>query len=90
MINIWKLFDGSVGRIKKADLRNYCPCAECIAEKEEHGAKYIPIYSDEQLSIKSISLVGSYAISIVWKDGHSNGIYDFHLLKKITNKNNSE
>ncbi len=75
--------DGSIGKIRKADLRNNCPCAECVADKEKHGFKYIPIFSDEQLTISDIQTVGSYAILIIWKDGHSNGIYDFNYLKRI-------
>lgn len=75
--------DSSVSKIKKADLRNNCPCAECATEREKRGLKYIPIFSDEQLTITDIQLVGSYAVLIKWKDGHSNGIYDFNFLKRI-------
>lgn len=79
---IWN--DGSVGKIKKADLRNYCPCAGCAADREKQGNKYIPIFSNEQLKISDIQLVGNYAVLIIWKDGHSNGIYDYNFLKRIS------
>ena len=72
--------------IKLVNLRNNCPCAICAAEKEEWGAKYIPIYTNEQLTISKINIVGSYAISIEWTDGHSTGLYDFDYLYKLFEK----
>ncbi|MEW6702254.1 MAG: DUF971 domain-containing protein [Bacteroidota bacterium] len=77
--------DESETQIKLANLRRDCPCAVCATERTERGEKYIPIYSDLQLTIKNIHTVGSYAIGIVWSDDHNTGIYDFDYLKKISN-----
>ena len=76
--------DDSESSIKLANLRKNCPCAICVSEREDNGSKYIPIYSDDQMFIKEIQMVGSYAIGIVWADEHNTGIYDFNLLKKIS------
>ena len=79
---LWE--DNSESKIKLANLRRNCPCAICASERDQEGDKYIPIYSGDQLSVKSIGMVGSYAISITWKDGHNTGLYLFDQLKKLS------
>jgi len=64
-------------------LRNSCPCALCSSEKEEWSSSYIPLFTKEQLSIKKMSIVGNYAVSIEWEDGHNTGLYDFVYLNII-------
>ncbi|NLT49632.1 MAG: DUF971 domain-containing protein [Ignavibacteria bacterium] len=76
--------DNSEDKIKLANLRRLCPCAVCNSEREKNGNTYIPIYTGNQLKIENIKIVGSYAVNIIWKDGHSNGIYDFDYLLKIS------
>lgn len=77
--------DDTEDRIKLANLRMKCPCAACSAERETQGKSYIPIYSDEQLTIREIKIVGNYAVAIIWKDGHDTGNYEYNYLKKISN-----
>jgi len=77
--------DNSESLIKLVNLRKNCPCSICTSEREKQGDKYIPIFSDEQITIKDIRVVGSYAIGIVWTDDHSTGIYDFNYLKYLSN-----
>ncbi len=81
---IIKWNDASQSGIKLANLRRNCPCAICASEREEQSSSYIPIYSDEQLSIKDVRLVGNYAVGITWKDNHNTGIYNFEHLKKLS------
>ncbi|MFA3781995.1 DUF971 domain-containing protein [Melioribacteraceae bacterium 4301-Me] len=76
--------DNTESKIKLANLRKYCPCANCTGEKENQSLSYIPIYSNEQLTITSINIVGNYALNIIWKDGHNTGIYEFNFLKNIS------
>ena len=83
LLNI-KWNDNSESHIKLADLRRNCPCAVCAAERAEQSDSYVPIYSDEQLSVKKIEVVGNYAIGISWKDEHNTGIYIFDQLKKLS------
>jgi len=75
--------DDSENTIKLANLRMNCPCALCVSEREEQSNSYIPIYSDEQIGIKNINVVGNYALRINWKDEHNAGIYTFEQLKNI-------
>jgi len=64
-------------------IRRLCPCATCMADKEKESPTYIPLFTFDQSQIKEINVVGSYAISISWKDGHNTGIYEFPFLRKI-------
>jgi DUF971 family protein len=75
--------DNSESAIKLANLRMNCPCVLCVSEREGQSSSYIPIYSDEQIGIKNINIVGNYALGINWKDEHNTGIYTFEQLKNI-------
>lgn len=71
------------GSIKLSNLRNQCPCAVCIAEKDEWSPTYIPLYTKEQLTITQMDIVGTYALNIKWEDGHDTGLYDFNYLYQL-------
>jgi len=64
-------------------LRRECPCATCLAERETQNKDFIRIYNQNQIQIKDIEQVGSYAIKITWRDNHSTGIYEYTFLKKL-------
>ena len=74
---------GELKSIKLSNLRTNCPCAICNSEKDEWSSSYIPLYTLEQLAITKISTIGTYAISVEWKDGHNTGLYDFDYLYKL-------
>jgi len=68
-------------------LRRACPCAQCNGEKDVFGNIYkAPPKNLVDLSfvILKINLIGHYAIRVFWKDGHSNGIYTFNQLKRLS------
>ncbi len=69
--------------IELKKLREFCPCAFCNKRREQENIIQIPIYNPIATKVKSISLVGKYAINIVWEDGHKDGIYDFQWLRTI-------
>ncbi len=80
--------NGTDSKIKLANLRMNCPCAVCTTERESQSSRYIPIYSETQLKVRNIELVGNYALGITWADEHNTGIYDFNYLKKLSDINN--
>ncbi len=83
-INLMILWnDGSEEYISLKNLRKHCPCATCSAERDKQGKKYIPLYTENQISVRSISQVGNYAIQIRWQDGHDTGIYEYKFLKNF-------
>ena len=72
-------------------LRAACPCASCRGGHENMKPdpdddvfeKTLP--DNEMTRIKEIELVGNYAISITWEDGHHYGIYNWYYLRKLCN-----
>jgi ATP-binding protein involved in chromosome partitioning len=62
------------------DLRLSCRCAACIEEMS--GRPLLdPTSVPDNVRAKGIELIGQYAISIEWSDGHSTGIYNFRDLR---------
>lgn len=75
----WATPDGPVQhRLPHAILRGYCPCAGC----QGHGGsvRFIPPPSED---LRELQPVGNYALSLVWGDHHSTGIYSFAFLWKL-------
>lgn len=58
-------------------LRGYCPCAVC----QGHGGEihFVPGNSE----LRDIEQVGTYALKLVWGDGHETGIYTYEYLRKL-------
>jgi ATP-binding protein involved in chromosome partitioning len=62
------------------ELRLRCRCASCVEEMS--GRRLLdPQSVPETIRAKRIDLVGQYAISFEWTDGHSTGIYNFRDLR---------
>jgi DUF971 family protein len=72
-------------------LRNACPCATCIQEREAEGRKpgetkpqpvsLLPMYQ-APVRPREVEPVGNYAISFHWSDGHKSGIYSWDYLRR--------
>lgn len=63
-------------------LRWLCPCAFCRGEAGMPGwLDSKPTLTPEQTRLVDIRLVGGYAISPEWGDGHHTGIYAFQRLR---------
>lgn len=74
--------DGSDLEYDFRGLRLACPCAACI---DEHTGQKILRPEMVPIDVEAINIdsVGSYAIRMLWSDGHSTGIYPFELLRHI-------
>lgn len=66
------------------DLRKKCPCATCLSERDKQSKMYIPLFVENQVTVKSINQVGNYAVQITWNDGHNTGIYEYSFLKNLS------
>jgi DUF971 family protein len=63
-------------------LRWLCPCAHCRGEAGMPGwLDSGPTLTTEQTSLTDLHLVGNYAVSPHWADGHKTGYYPFVLLR---------
>jgi DUF971 family protein len=66
-------------------LRRACPCAQCV--NEWTGQRVLrPEAISNELTIADISIVGRYALSFRWSDGHETGIYSFRYLRELCEK----
>jgi DUF971 family protein len=65
-----------------AALRRVCPCAQCVNEMT--GQRMLdPGSVPDDLTIESVQIVGRYALTFRWSDGHQTGIYSFRLLREL-------
>ncbi len=72
-----------------AYLRDECPCASCTGahgteprKSNYSGKELFPMYKPA-LKMLEIEPIGSYAVRIVWSDGHNTGIYSFDHFRRI-------
>lgn len=73
-------------------LRDACPCATCVEERESSGRKpgepkpqpkaALPMYK-APIRPKKVEPVGRYALRFDWNDGHTSGIYSWHYLRSV-------
>ncbi|MFM7282131.1 MAG: DUF971 domain-containing protein [Planctomycetia bacterium] len=74
--------DGNTSTISAARLRGYCPCAQCVHELT--GERMIdPARVPADTTQHDLALVGHYAVSMRFSDGHHTGIYTFPYLRKL-------
>src|SRR5688500_13078197 len=78
--------DGTETFVSLESMRRHCPCASCHGETDIMGNIYKG--PDKQLTpdafkLKRINNVGGYAISPVWADGHSTGLFSYDYLKRL-------
>lgn len=67
-------------------MRDECPCAGCKGETillRTYRPPKPQVISPDMYKIKSINVVGEYAIQIFWKDGHETGIYSWDYLHQL-------
>ena len=81
--------NGSSCELPFALLRNACPCAECrgghenMKKEPDPDVFNLPIIDVRATSLRSLELVGNYAITIEWEDGHHFGIYNWGYLQAL-------
>ncbi len=77
---VWR--DGHESLYDNRFLRLSCPCAACVNEwTGERTLREEEVPGDVRPA--SWHLVGNYALSIGFSDGHDTGIYSFELLRSL-------
>ncbi len=74
--------DEAETKYNAADLRRACPCAGCINEwtgEKILDEKKIP----DDLTFDAPEIVGRYALTFRFSDGHDTGIFSFEYLRKL-------
>ena len=75
--------DGHRSVHDNAALREACPCAMCKGEPPAIGlSTVIPLTpaAPKGIAATSFAMVGRYAISFSWSDGHRSGIYPYDYI----------
>jgi DUF971 family protein len=81
--------DGHGSEIPFWLLRFACPCAECRGGHDKMGSKppqnVFNKMPEESSRTKMLQIepVGTYALSFLWEDGHSAGIYTWQYLRSL-------
>jgi len=71
--------DGSTTVFSAPELRAICPCAKCVDELT--GIRILdPVSIPADLTQSNLALVGNYALSLTYSDGHNTGIYPWKML----------
>ena len=71
--------NGEKTALSAAELRSLCPCASCVDELtgvRRHDPASVPV----DLVHSNLRLVGNYAITMGFSDGHDTGIFTFSML----------
>lgn len=72
--------DGHRTVFTPAELRGLCPCAQCVNEitgRRMNDPANVPA----DLTQSGLAMVGNYAVSMHFSDGHHTGIYTFKFLR---------
>jgi DUF971 family protein len=81
--------DGHVSVYPFSLLRSACPCASCrgghenMTPEPDPGVFLLPMAETPATRVNNVKAVGSYALTIVWEDGHDYGIYNWHYLRAL-------
>jgi DUF971 family protein len=81
--------DGHHSEYPLAGLRSACPCAECRGGHEKmgvHGSPEmlsLPLHSGPAFELEALERAGTYALQLVWKDGHRYGLYTWDYLREL-------
>lgn len=73
--------DGHVTTYRACELRRLCPCAQCVHEVT--GVRMLdPATVPDDLTQRDARMVGHYALTMTFSDGHHTGIFTFEFLRR--------
>ena len=72
--------DGATTSLAAVELRNLCPCANCVDELTGRQ-RYDRSSTPPDIETTHVGLVGHYALSINFSDGHDTGIFTYRMLR---------
>jgi Mrp family chromosome partitioning ATPase/DUF971 family protein len=77
--------DGTDSRIANKALRVSCQCALCVSEFTGEPLLDAATVPDD-VQAEKVETLGNYAVSIIWSDGHSSGIFSWDHLARISGR----
>lgn len=82
-------FDGHLSSYPFRLLRAGCPCAVCRGGHEnmrpepDRAVFDILLPESPATQMNRLEVVGSYGLTFEWKDGHHDGIFNWHYLRLL-------
>lgn len=79
--------DSHISRFPLFGLRKNCPCVTCRGGHENMGSFEPELFRVDppyRLRILNAEPVGNHALKIHWDDGHSSGMYQWELLRRMS------
>jgi len=77
--------DGTQSSVKNKVLRAACNCALCVDEMTNApllDPKSIP----DDIHAKEVGIIGNYAVSVDWSDGHNTGFFPYNVFRELAKK----
>lgn len=77
--------DGETATVSNAALRRACSCALCVDEmtrKPLLDPKSIPM----DIHAEKVGIIGNYAITVDWSDGHNTGFFPYTTIRELAAK----
>jgi Mrp family chromosome partitioning ATPase/DUF971 family protein len=74
--------NGRMLKVANKDLRINCQCANCVDEMS--GERTLdPDSVPDDIHAEDAGVIGNYAISVIWSDGHKTGFYPYDLIERL-------
>lgn len=72
--------DDAVQKLGNRFLREQCRCATCRTMRDQRNE---PVIAADSLRITEIIPVGTYAVQLIFSDGHVRGIFPWMFLRRL-------
>jgi DUF971 family protein len=79
---------GETATVSNFELRKACACALCIDEMTRApllDPKMIPT----DIHAEKVGIIGNYAITVDWSDGHNTGFFPYKTVRKLAQQSNT-
>lgn len=80
---------GETATVSNFELRKACSCALCIDEMTR-APLLDPKTLPTDIHAKQVGIIGNYAITVDWSDGHNTGFFPYSTIRELAKKNKSE
>jgi len=77
--------DGETVSVRNHSLRAACGCAVCVDEMSGE-ARLDPDSIPDSICAMEARVVGNYAISVKWSDGHETGLYPYRAIRELADR----
>ncbi len=79
---------GETATVPNLELRKSCSCALCIDEMTR-APLLDPTTLPADLHAEKVGIIGNYAVTVDWSDGHNTGFFPYNTIRALS-KNNSK